>query len=91
MDKQKTTVSLAAERDTALMLAEEMELKNKQLTIEAEKMLEEGYSEAYEMIEELRDKIKKQEREITRLLNVIEELKKAKGTADNSTVPLPLS
>jgi hypothetical protein len=89
MDKQKiTTVSLAAERDTALNLAEQAELKAKEMQIQAEQMLEEGYAEAYEMIDELREKVKKQEREITRLLGIIEELK-AKGTADNSTAPLP--
>ena len=90
MDKKTFTrvCQLQADRDTALKLAEQMELKSKQAQVQAEQMLEEGYNEAYEMIAELRSKIEKQEREIARLLNIIAELK-AKGTTDDSAVPSP--
>lgn len=80
-----------ADRDTSLKLAEEMELKSKAMQEQAELMLEEGFEEAYQEISTLREKIKKQDREIVRLLALVEELKKAKGTADNSTVPSPAS
>jgi len=93
MDKKQTTARLVADRDTALQLAQQMELKAKEMEEQVEIMLEEGYEEAYQMLEEERVNGKKKDREIARLMaeNIALriELEKTKGTADNSAAPLP--
>lgn len=93
MDKKQTTARLVADRDTALQLAHQSELKAKEIQEQAEIMLEEGYEEAYQMLEEEREKVKKQQHEINNLtMQVIAlriELEKAKGTASNPAVPSP--
>ena len=81
---------MIADPNTSLKLAVEAELRAKAMEGRAEQLVEEEYEEASEMIAELRNKIEKQDREITRLLNIIAELK-AKGTTDNSAVPSPAS
>lgn len=92
MDKKTTTARLVADRDAALQLAHQSELKAKEIQEQAEIMLEEGYEEAFEMLREEKDKVKKLEREIARLMTenigLRIELEKAKGTTGNPIVPL---
>jgi predicted phage-related endonuclease len=94
MDKKTTTAKLVADRDTALELAQEMELKAKEMQKQAEVMLEEGYETAYLMLTEERENVKKLQREVARLMaenvQLRIELEKAKGTANNSAVPSPV-